>query len=141
MALFLDTSALVKLFVPERGSEEVSRAVSADSQVLLGCLSRHEFLSAIHRRMRMGTLSSSEASEIRERFSRMVVSVTTIPFSQPVSDRAIELLDRHGPEGLRTLDAVQLACAVEETKAVFCAADRLLVQVAGGIGRPVLFIG
>lgn len=44
MALFLDTSAVVKLFIQEPGSDAVHATVAGDSDVCIAWLTPHEFL-------------------------------------------------------------------------------------------------
>ena len=68
MALFLDTSALVKIFVPERGSEEVDRVTREDPDIHLSGLTRHEFLTAIELRARSSSLTRQQADEAIDRF-------------------------------------------------------------------------
>ncbi len=52
MILFLDTSALVKLFQPEHGTQEMIQWVQAAQQVNLLELARLEFASVLQRRYR-----------------------------------------------------------------------------------------
>ncbi len=53
MILFFDTSALVKVFHEEKGSEVVTSLIKAkDNEVWISELARIEFLSAIFRRVR-----------------------------------------------------------------------------------------
>lgn len=53
MILFFDTSALVKFFHEEKGSELVTRLIlSKDNEVWISEIAKVEFLSAIFRRLR-----------------------------------------------------------------------------------------
>lgn len=54
MALYLDSSALVKLFVNEAGSDDVEKEVNKETKLYLGWLTPHEMLSALSRRLRTG---------------------------------------------------------------------------------------
>ena len=52
MILFFDTSALVKFFHEEKGSEVVTRLIlSEDNEIWISVLARIEFLSALYRRL------------------------------------------------------------------------------------------
>lgn len=64
MNLFFDTSALVKLFYVEQGSQEVEKLVTDGNNIIwISHLSRIEFLSAIHRKFREGLLNEIELNE------------------------------------------------------------------------------
>ena len=55
---FLDTSALVKRYVAEVGSQTVTEPVSAPHVTsVIADITRAEFASALHRRLRDGTVS------------------------------------------------------------------------------------
>ena len=63
---YLDTSALVKLYVQEQGSErviELAKSLDSDPLAMLE-LTRVEFRAALRRRERAGDLSSSDAKSI-----------------------------------------------------------------------------
>jgi len=142
MALFLDTSALVKLYVPEAGSAEVERLADADPVIHVGSLAEHEFLSAILRRVRLSQMSSSEASTSLEEFRGWLLArANTVQFGPPVSDRARDLLERHHFAGLRLLDAIQLACCLAVPGAEMVLADRALARVAEAEGVVTRIVG
>lgn len=66
--LFLDTSALVKRYVAEVGSQTVTELVSAPSvNILIADITRAEFASALNRRLREGTVFLQEAALAFER--------------------------------------------------------------------------
>ena len=57
MNLFFDTSALVKFFHKEEGSEAVTNLItSKENEIWLLELSRLEFISALFRKLRKGEL-------------------------------------------------------------------------------------
>ena len=137
MALFLDTSSLVKLFVQEQASADVERAVAADLDLHVGCLTAHEFLSALQRKMRSNMLSPPEVVAIRAEFERMMASVSVVPFTETLSRRGMDLLGQYGREGLRTLDAIQLACLQEVPGGRLATSDQTLAAIAEKSGFRV----
>jgi predicted nucleic acid-binding protein len=142
MALFLDTSALVKLFVSEAGSGDVAAITAESHPVNLGSLTPHEFLSAIHRRARERSLSDQEATAAIVKFrDRFLPNAVVIPFDRAVSVRAFSLVERHRATGLRVLDAVQLACCLEIPDATFVLADHRLAGIAQAQGVSIRLIG
>ena len=61
MSLFLDTSALIKLFDPEAGSQDVADMIQADGRVSVACVAPHELLSAVKRKVREGRMPEERA--------------------------------------------------------------------------------
>ena len=60
---FLDTSALVKRYVAEVGSQTVTELVSAPhANILIADITRAEFASALNRRLREGTSPRSSTA-------------------------------------------------------------------------------
>ena len=53
--VYCDTSALLKLYLPERGSDEFNEAVKGRDDVLVSDLAVTEIISAIARRLRQGS--------------------------------------------------------------------------------------
>ena len=141
--LYVDTSALVKIYIDERGSEGMRELASSDvGHRLATCsLTQVEFHSAIWRRRRVGELDGEAAkqaaelfdSQFRAKFLRRLINDWTL-------DLASELAARRP---LRAYDAVQLASclAMEEDMrepSVFISADRQLLAAAKAEGLSVL---
>ncbi len=138
--IYLDTSLLVKLYVPERGSREVATAVRADPQIVVSDLTRIELASAVARLVREGALASSRGRDLLARLEREWEGYVRVAVSDEVLTEGVALLARHP---LRTLDAVQLASALlvdrsAPTRVRFGTADRRLGQAAAGEGLPPL---
>ena len=136
---YLDTSALVKLYVHEAGTEEMVQLASRSRGHTLAvlALTRVELRAALRKRERMGDVSHEAAEDALARVERHLQHRYLV---QPVSDAVIEeaagLLDRYP---LRGYDALQLAgCLslrfrVTETMNFVCSDGGLLVA-AGGEG-------
>lgn len=141
---YLDTSALVKLYVREAGTERMIQLASRSSghKIALLGLTRVEFRSALRRRERAGDLGPDEAADA---IARMEGHLQSLYLVQPVSEAVIEeagaLVDRHN---LRAYDALQLAgCLSIRSRRVpdgptFVCSDRELLDAAGREGLPVL---
>ena len=141
--LYLDTSALVKLYIDEPGTERmIELAVSdADARLAICLVTQVEFHSAIWRRHRVRELGYEAAkqaaelfdSQFRDRFLRR-------PLNDRTLDLASELTSRHPLSGY---DAVQLASclaleATELESPTFVCADRRLLSAAEAEGLAVL---
>ncbi len=143
-AYFLDTSALVKLYVREPGSDRMIGLAKADDTDALAVLSLTpvEFRSALRRRERVGDVASADVSRILERFSlHFETRFERVPVNEPLVEAALGLIDRHA---LRAYDALQLAgCLVwKSSRALgevsFACADDALVTAANAEGLPSL---
>lgn len=110
MALYyLDTSALVKLYVQEPGTDRLLRLTndSDENRIIVLALSAVEVRSAIRRRQRAGDLDSDTASLILDALqSHLEGRFLRQPLNDSVLDGALEMIDRYA---LRAYDAIQLA--------------------------------
>lgn len=123
MILYLDTSALLKLFLTESSSEFVSEMVEKAKALAVSRIGYVECFSALARRRRQSRLTEAEytaaAGELSKRWPE-IVSVELDEFA------AAELARRHG---LRALDALHLAAASKvrsgggEISILFCTFD------------------
>lgn len=140
---FLDTSALAKRYHNESGSEHMDRIVEQPgSRSLISHLSIVELESVLAIKMRTGEIDEPGA-EIARRCFRADLAQRKLLVAPPVQERhfhsARRLLVLYGvSEGLRTLDALQLAIALDLRQLghieVLVAADQRLCRVASMVG-------
>lgn len=140
--LYLDTSALVKLYIEETGTARVLAAVeAAEGAQIITDISRVESRSAVRRRERTSDISGTEANQILKRIERDVSSFFLVqPTSSAVLEEALRLIDRYP---LRAYDALQLAgCLVVRDNlpgpVTFACADAQLCQAAQQEGLTTL---
>ena len=111
-SVFLDTSALVKLYVEEKGTAKVLSLVAdkdSGGAVILD-LALIESRSAIRRRERDGDISGADANRILDRLeSDSSSSFLVQPSTPAVMEEAARLIDRYP---LRAYDAIQLAACL-----------------------------
>ncbi|MGH9533039.1 MAG: type II toxin-antitoxin system VapC family toxin [Terriglobales bacterium] len=133
---YLETSALVKLYVREPGTQVMLRLTdrAAGHRLALLAMTRVEFRSAVRRREREGDLSQALADRLLDLFEQHAQNrFLSQPVSDPVLGRASALLDQYA---LRAYDAVQLAgCLVlrdsfGKEQPVFVCADAQLLEAA-----------
>jgi predicted nucleic acid-binding protein len=112
--IYLDSSALAKLYVPEPESDRLEAFSRGRRDLMISELAITEVLSAVARRRREGMLNAQQALEIRDAvledadagcFHRLDMS--------PVVHREAErLLFQIESVALRTLDALHVAVAL-----------------------------
>lgn len=140
---FLDTSALAKRYHKENGSESMDRILEeAGSRSLISSLSIVELESVFAIKMRTGEINPQSLEVARRRF-RADLAQQRILVAYSVNEghfqSARKLLVKYGAaEGLRTLDALQLAMALDLREMghinVLVAADQRLCRVASLAG-------
>ena len=139
-AYFLDTSALVKRYIDEQGTEWIQSIVSSDAghNIFIAQITRAEIVSAASRRKREGTVTARTVHAIRlmvDRHARQ--EYREIGLADQIIQRAQDLLEVYP---LRAYDAVQLACALEVNiglessgfeSLIFISSDLKLLETAG----------
>lgn len=108
MAVYLDTSAILKLYVAEEGSEVARRCVSAAAQVASCRIAYAEMRAALAAARRLDRLSASQHGEILGAFQRDWHHYHVVSVTQELVEEAGDLAERHD---LRGYDAVHLAAA------------------------------
>ena len=142
-SFYLDTSALMKRYVEEEGTERVL-GLTEDStgvQVVILDITPLEARSALRRRQREGDISEADAYEILSQLEADVSSSYLVqPSTSAVIEEGIRLIDRHA---LRAYDALQLGgCLVTREQGAglltFVCADKRLCAAATQEGLVVL---
>ena len=141
-----DTSALGKRYHPEVGTQAVERLLDdPGSRHFISRLTVTEIQSVFAGKVRMGVISANDFELLRRRFLTemtrqefQVVRMTGFHFQE--ADR---LVRKHGPSRrLRTLDALQLAVALDLTKQGvldhFVCADKGFIPAAVAEGLSVI---
>jgi len=141
---YLDTSALLKRYVNEIGSQWVKGQIDHASLLISSRLLIVEVTSALNRRVREETLSPTEYRRIRSIFrDDCRTSYQIITLADAVFGVACELLERYP---LRSYDAVHLATALIAHRSlrarnlpgiVFVSADDRLNAAASAEGLTI----
>ena len=110
MILYLDTSALVKLYIEEIGSDDVASSVSKASVVVTARVTYAETRATFARLAREGVIATAGHRRVVRDFDEDWPAYTIIDVSEVVVRRAGALAERYS---LRGYHAVQLAAALE----------------------------
>lgn len=129
---YWDTSALVKQFIQEAGTDE-ALALRADAPPhATATITYTETFSAIRRRVREAALKEPQYHEVVRRFLQEWSTYVRINLDERILGRSRTLLERYP---LRTLDAIHLASALElqellNEPSVLISADTQLLRAA-----------
>lgn len=144
MNLFFDTSALVKFFHEEIGTEPVTQLINnSRNEIWISELTIVEFLSVMYRLYREGKIVDDELEEAINGFEEECHRFVVVPLNIVIIEEAKDLLSRFGKNfSLRTLDALQLAsCNLvyedDEDWAVV-SSDSRLIRVVRDIGMNII---
>ncbi|SDS46167.1 type II toxin-antitoxin system VapC family toxin [Opitutus sp. GAS368] len=134
--LYLDTSALVKLYVREPETAELSAFVRKSAPPLpFSSLHELELTHALERRREEGDLSTIGVNQIVGSLDKdLKQGVLARPGTEwpGIFARAIHLLRQH--RGLRSLDALHIGHALESGAIWFVTYDRRQGKAAAGEG-------
>lgn len=143
---FFDTSALVKLYHNEEGSERVEELFNErDSTVLISELGAVEIHSALARKVTTKEINEEQMNDALQSFYGDYVDgrieVVAMDYAH-YTDAVLLILKYSTQSRLRTLDAIQLAVSMRlhqrRALTLFVCADQVLCDVAGMAGLQVI---
>ena len=114
--MFLDTSLLVKLYYEEEGTEALDEFLRTHfiEAIYLSEISKVEFRSAVWKKLKTKEIEETDAIALLNGFKADYDKYTFIIINKTIIDGASDLIVKYGSLGLKTLDAVQLSCAIED---------------------------
>ncbi len=137
MTVYADSSFLASSYLGDTHSVEADRRMSAAPGVLVTPLNRAEFANALYQQVFRGRFSAAEARLAWNHFERDFAKGIWIPVSLPekIWETSIDLARRYGPTlGVRTLDSLHVACALELRAERFWSFDERLARLAEAVG-------
>ena len=142
MNVFFDTSALVKFFNVEQGTERVTELIlNRRNRIFISELARLEIYSALYRKFRNHQIDNVQLNEAISGFNDQLVQFNLESMNQLILDEAGVMLQNFGKNyGLRTLDAIHLATfsLIAEKSWVFVCSDDILGIVVKELGFKLI---
>jgi predicted nucleic acid-binding protein len=132
--IFVDSSALAKRYIEEKGSDRLQAIISSASALGVSVICIPELISALCRRRRERRLSSQQYRDAKAAVLSDIEDASVIGISEEVIARSVELLE-HFP--LRSADALHIACAAEWSAELFVSADERQARAARAHGLQV----
>jgi uncharacterized protein len=129
--IYLDASALIKLFVPEPESDALNERLQEAKDVVVSDLALTEVASALGRRVRERLVAPAAARRVMRAATDLAESLRRAELTPPVHRRAERLLLTSSHQALRALDALHLALALQSDAATFVSYDERLARAAG----------
>lgn len=130
MKIYLDTSSLVKLYHTETETEKLDDLFERNTieTVFLSEITKVEFNSAIQKKVRTKDFTKTVATAIIKSFEADYPNFSFVRVNDDLILQARELISKFAMEGLRTLDAIQLASiiSIKQQLTFAITADKLL---------------
>jgi predicted nucleic acid-binding protein len=132
---FLDSTAFVKLFVQEAGTDAIIRLMEAteDNRKLISAGTPLEVYAALKRRERAGGIAAADSEAARNILRVEAARMVQQPLNPAVLEAARQLLDHHE---LHSAEALQLGAAVvaremfQGMEIIFVSVDQRLLEAA-----------
>lgn len=136
MIAYFETSALIKLFIQEPGSELAARTWDAMDSRLSSRLTYAEARASLATAVRAGRLSDSSFRSAKDQLEGRFQQVDVIEVTESLAREAGRLAESLA---LRAYDAVHLASALVlgTTDLVLVTWDRDLIRASGSVGLDV----
>ena len=134
--LYCDSSALLKLYLSEPGSDELNRIVEGRVDLLVSDLAVSEIVSALARRLRQGALTPEVARRIQHAILGGIASglYQNAELTRDVHRRAEHFLLTLPETPLRAADALHLALATSARAASMATFEVRLSGAARVVG-------
>lgn len=138
-AYYWDSSALVKRYIIEEGSDLVAKHIERAGVHATSALSHAEILATFYRLRRDGNLASTNLERIEKSFLKDWSRLLVFPYSLSIQARALKIIKE---VSLKGADLIQLATAedvVEQFEGVrLIAFDDRLLNAAKDRGMKLL---
>ena len=142
MKIFIDTSALVKFFHKEIGTDYVTKLINDQkNEIYISDLAKIEFISAMFRRYRTNDINEKILYQAIKNFEDQIKIYNSEKIDNIVINRSIKLLKNFGKEnGIKSLDSLHLAAFVSKfTKSdYFVSADDVLCNIVKTLGYNII---
>lgn len=137
MSIYVDSSFLVSLYLSDQHSPESRRRITSAPALWFTPLHNVEWAHAVAQHVFRGQLSLSEAQRMNARLDdhRSAGQWLSIALPENAFDLCAELAHRYGPKlGVRTLDSLHIACAIELRAERFWTFDERQAKLAKAEG-------
>jgi len=137
LTVYADTSFFVSIYLADKHSKAAEQLVSSGARVWFTPLHYAEYAHAVAQQVFYKYLNVADARQAHRHLERDRTANVWAEIEMPDNafDLCAELAHRHGPTlGVRTLDSLHVACALELKAERFWTFDEGLSKLAKGVG-------
>jgi predicted nucleic acid-binding protein len=128
---FFDSSAFVKRYIEETGSQDVEALYMAATELALSVVCIPEVISALNRRVRERDLSRRQYERAKDNMFEDAHDAVIVNLTPDVISTCTTLLEA---SPVRAMDALHVACALRWGAKMFVSADERQVAAAKKAG-------
>jgi uncharacterized protein len=129
--LYLDSSALVKLYIQETGSDAVLERSRGASEIGLGIMAYPEVISCFNRLLREARLDEKDYRKLKRELRLDLDGAAILGLTASIIETAVRCLEL---EPVRAADALHVASAREFDATLFLSSDRPQCRAAERFG-------
>ena len=134
MRVFFDTSAFVKRYVSEAGTDTVLEWCDQASEIILSGIALPELISAFCRLQREARITDTQYRQLKSLLLADIEDAAICDLTPTVLAQAISSLEKNV---LRGMDAIHIGSAVALKADVFISADKRQLDAAARMGLRV----
>lgn len=127
MKIFLDTSALAKRYIREKGSELVNDLFAHSKSINVSMLCMPEIFSALNRLKRESAIDGPQYQQLKQKILDEFQGFEVGELTPDVIARSVSLLEEYA---LRASDALHLSSALQIKGTTFVTSDVQQLKVA-----------
>lgn len=135
MRVFFDTSAFVKRYVSEAGTDAVLEWCDQATEIILSGIALPEIISAFCRLQREGKITDTQYRQLKSLLLADIEDAAICDLSPVVLMQTITSLEKNV---LRGMDAIHIGSAVALKADVFISADKRQLEAAARMGLRVV---
>jgi len=134
MRVFLDTSAFVKRYVSEAGTDAVLEWCDKATEIILSGIALPEIISAFCRLHREGKITDTQYRQLKSLLLADIEDVAICDLTPAVLGLAISSLEKNV---LRGMDAIHIGSAIALRADIFISADQRQLDAAARMGLRI----
>jgi predicted nucleic acid-binding protein len=134
MRVFLDTSAFVKRYVSEAGTDAVLEWCDKATEIILSGIALPEIISAFCRLHREGKITDTQYRQLKSLLLADIEDVAICDLTPAVLGLAISSLEKNV---LRGMDAIHIGSAIALKADIFISADQRQLDAAARMGLRI----
>jgi uncharacterized protein len=140
VGVYIDSSALAKLYLPELESDRLDQFLRGRRDLMISELAITEVISAVARRRREGALTARQANRVRDAVlsDAQSASFRRLDLNPTIHREAERMLLSAESIPLRTLDALHIALAISSKATYVATFDVRLAEAAALHGMQVV---
>lgn len=129
--IYLDTSSLVKAYHKKPGSDKIIKMLPQFQHIFLSELTKIEFVSAFWKKVKYSEANETVVKEGIRFFENDYDKYDWVIIDREIIHFAKKFVSQYWKMGLRTLDSIQLACAISLKNEVdqFLTSDTILKRI------------